>query len=230
MTVGMNPNYLSSSGELSIPTRFGTLALTGHAIKDPAFEYRQLPEGFYYAPPASISADELSDLALQVGLGKDLTSKFFLEQKEGYEEDGIHSIEVGVRYGDDDSLIGYGGLHVNIDRTADLGDFFVSPFFRGRGVGKAIIDQRLLQADNLGITDTSIDRLAPTNTLRSFYEERGFSEQLNGRLVRGLYGEELPPAVTFSRPPLSQGFGAMSRASGLSSLSSLFATPGMMKR
>jgi N-acetylglutamate synthase-like GNAT family acetyltransferase len=131
-----------------------------------------LPMGYAYASASSMSVNEFAELETSVEV-------FGLQSPYGVMNDfaarrrlGIQTIEVGVRSNAVHKLVGHGALQL-LDSLGLLSDFAVRPGYRSRGIGRAIIDERLMQADRLGIEELRV-RLEPTNTLRSYYEIHGF--------------------------------------------------------
>lgn len=147
-------------------------------------DYAELPEDFEYTDAGTIDPDELAALMQTVDIGSDMTTRELIEAHKDFEEDGYGSVEIGVRNKQGSTLVGYGGLIYDSNGDAEMGDFVVNPTYQGRGIGKAIIDQRLLLADRLGIRRILIPNFESTNTLKHHYEKRGFVEQEDGTLVR----------------------------------------------
>lgn len=87
---------------------------------------------------------------------------------------------VGVR-ADSSELVGVGFLAGNT-RQAILCDFLVHPEYRGKGIGKLILNERLKIADQLGV-DYIYTELSPSNSLRQYYAEVGF-DSANNMLTR----------------------------------------------
>lgn len=84
----------------------------------------------------------------------------------------------------DGHLAGFGSL-LHKDSMGELCQFGVRSSDRGVGIGKAIIDERLRIAAQLGVATLEMPYLEPTNTLRAYYLEAGFSELESGGLVLG---------------------------------------------
>jgi len=151
----------------------GAAALQGSAeltLPDRA----ELPEGFAFAEDASIDPAEVVALLRTTDMAQDVTLSDFLEIHKDLEEDGYKSAAVGVRNTQDNRLVGYGGLIYNSVGIGNMGNFVVSPEYQGRGIGKAIIDERLVQAAKLGIHTLSTTDIQPGNTLVNYYLKRGF--------------------------------------------------------
>ena len=99
------------------------------------------------------------------------------------QSEGVDMLDVGVR-DINGSLVGFGSV-ARRGENGELGDFVVSPNHQHRGIGKALIAERLGLADAAGITSLYIANFEPTNTLKSFYLENGFQETPAGEVVRG---------------------------------------------
>lgn len=150
--------------------------------------YTDLPEGFEFAAADTIDPTELAALMQTVEIGSDMTAQDIIEVHRDFQRDNIRSVEIGVRNMGDNELVGYGGLVIDTNGDGVMGNFVVNPAFQGRGIGRAIVDQRLVQADILGVSRIFIPGLESTNTLRSYYAQRGFVEQQGGTLVRSVAG------------------------------------------
>jgi len=163
-----------AAGRRHIP--LGTAALRSTAeVNTP--DHAVLPNGFEFADAGSIGLSELASLFRTVDIGKETNEYELVRTHEDFQEDGYESIEIGVRDSNTNELVGYGGLIYDSDGNAEMGDFVVKPAYQSRGIGKAIIDERLAQADARGIATISIPALEATNTLKRYYEKRGFIEQ-----------------------------------------------------
>lgn len=143
-------------------------------------EHSQLPDGYYFSD--FTGERELAELFSQVN-GSDTSETPIQDRQRTAEELGIVYIDARVR-DQDDILVGFGSLayerHLGL-----LCDFVVSPMHRSRGIGKAIIDERLRRADESGVTQLCIPVIQDTNTLSTYYIARGFSPTESGALVRG---------------------------------------------
>ncbi|HSX32919.1 MAG TPA: GNAT family N-acetyltransferase [Candidatus Saccharimonadales bacterium] len=147
----------------------GTAALREGGDVEPL---RELPDGFTYAEPGSIAPAEL--VALIQSVHKDIPEKEIIDAY-CQPEDGVESIEIGVRNVADGQLVGFGRLAADHDRgSGTLEDFVVDQRYRRLGIGKAIIDQRLRLAEELGLWRVSMPGLAKTNTLETYYLQHGF--------------------------------------------------------
>ena len=164
--------------------RLGTAALNGSSVELVLPDHAELPAGFYYAEADTIELDEVASLFQSVPIGRRTSTESLKRQFKGFEEDGLKSVEVGVRGRDSHQLVGYGGLIVDMNGEGELGDFVVNPAYQGKGIGRAIIDQRIAQAGSLGVHKLYIPPLEPTNTLRTYYAKRGFKEHRDGMLVK----------------------------------------------
>jgi ribosomal protein S18 acetylase RimI-like enzyme len=138
-----------------------------------------LPEGYQYA--GKIKAKELASLMQEVGWPA--TTPSLRRDRRVWGSKGISTFEVGVR-DKSGKLVGYGALF-HKGKDGELGNFVVSPDHQGQGIGKVIIDERLEMAEQTGLTSLYMPFLDQTNTLRSYYEEKGFREGTSGEVVRG---------------------------------------------
>lgn len=163
-----------------ISKRLGKTGVRSTEVEDQ--ERAPLPEGYRYVDRKHMNPGELSHLYHRVGW-TNATHKSAWLQLRGKLGGGQKEIIVGVR-NKEGGLVGFGGLIYRGDQGVP-GDFAVDPDFRSQGIGKAIIDERLRLAENEGVTSLYMPYLEPTNTLRSYYVEKGFSELPTGEIVRG---------------------------------------------
>ncbi len=142
-----------------------------------------LPEGYWFEHnDAAVPTEELAALMRQVEVGHDITAAQLDAVTERDTSFGYTTIGVGVR-DEVGSLVGYGGMRCR-GGIADFGDLVVSPEHQSKGIGKALVDERIRLADEMDVNAIEIDLLEPTNTLRSYYFERGFHDDGYGGLVR----------------------------------------------
>ena len=92
-------------------------------------------------------------------------------------------VHVGVRSHETDELVGMGRLHY-VDTWGGLSGFVVHTDHRSIGIGKAIIDERLNVADQLGLNVVDIPCLESSNTLWSYYLAKGFKQTDDGGYIR----------------------------------------------
>ena len=71
-----------------------------------------------------------------------------------------------------DKLIGYAALHIHSKRLAEIRSLIVDEAYRGKGIGKDIVNFALNEAKNIGIEE---DVLVLTY-LPQFFEQLGFIE------------------------------------------------------
>lgn len=169
--------------DLCRPYRYrlvGTRAVGGLLATGPP---APLPIGYEFAGQATIDPEELAILMQTVMIGADITTYGLVRQFDDFRSDGLDSVEIGVRRGQDGRLVGYGGLIINALSDGEFGDFVVNPSSQGQGIGKAIIDQRLLQAQAKRVKRILVANPEVTNTLLTYYKERGFQEQEDGNYV-----------------------------------------------
>ena len=145
-----------------------------------------LPEGYTYDDSGVISFEEIAAL----------TKLAMPDDAEDYDVAGvkdyhisllmkdISTITTGVR-SQNGQLVGFSRLSYK-GSHGELGDFMVDPNHQSRGIGKAMIDTRLNYAEAAGVTSLYMPYLEPTNTLRSYYYEKGFFEYIpDGPVMRG---------------------------------------------
>ncbi|MBP6962326.1 GNAT family N-acetyltransferase [Candidatus Saccharibacteria bacterium] len=136
-----------------------------------------LPAGYSYANPSSITIAEIARLwyLRRDGINSARTRNI---------KHGRAIIDVGVRNAGQ-KLVGKGTIIHDKQGYGQLADFIVRPQDRGRGIGKAIIDERLRIAESLGVESIYIADLMSTNTLESYYFEQGFVRLEDGGLGLG---------------------------------------------
>ena len=135
------------------------------------FSEKPLPRGYSFAKPSDINADEAVSLFRASELMPSHPSDYTTLQE--WDELIQESIEVvGVR-DRDKILVGIGFLTGDLKQGA-LANLSVHPRHRHQGLGRAIVSERIRIADKLDIP--KIDTLLiPTNNLRQFYVELGFT-------------------------------------------------------
>ncbi len=141
-----------------------------------------LPDGYHFADPDGIEPAEVVALLRQVEIGHGIEDDHLQSRRSDLEADGWDVHDVGVRAALG-RLVGFGSIAYG-EGEGELCDFVVSPAHQGRGIGKAIIRQRLALADELGVTSLYLPDFEPTNTLRTFYLQNGFQEKESGTMVR----------------------------------------------
>lgn len=150
----------------------------------PSYTYRKerapLPETYSYTD--HVTRTEIADLMNKVDWEEVNPDSLLAEDKRD-KNNNRHKLRVGVRDADK-QLVGY-GVVLYKGRRGELCDFVVSPDQQGQGIGRAIIEEQLAEAERFGIKSLYIPYLEETNTLRSYYEEKGFTETPAGELVRG---------------------------------------------
>lgn len=129
-----------------------------------------LPDKYTFADRDSISPEEVISLRDESDWGRDRRTDVWRSAIEQ------SLATVGVRY-DDEKLVGIGFLAGNA-RHALLCDFTVHPEHRNKGIGAAILDRRLVIADEIGVRYIYTD-IAPTNTMLKRYIDLGFQASKN---------------------------------------------------
>jgi amino-acid N-acetyltransferase len=70
-----------------------------------------------------------------------------------------------------DRIVGYGALHIHSPRLAEIRSLIVDPEFRGRSVGKGIVEEALKEAEALGVGEVLVLTYLP-----EFFQKLGFRE------------------------------------------------------
>jgi GNAT superfamily N-acetyltransferase len=160
-------------------------------------EQAPLPEGYHFEEGASIHPLEIARLMQQVEMGVEIPDDYVTNERAlELSSRGLDILDIGVRAADG-QLAGIGSVVYKGD-VGELCGFVVSPDHQSRGVGKAIITERLAMAERAGLASLYINGLEPTNTLRTFYLENGFTEEPDGSMVRGPY----PVSLSAIKPVL----------------------------
>lgn len=123
----------------------------------------QLPDGYIYA--FDVSPEEIIHLRTSSDWGTETNKELW----QSVIDDSIAT--VGVR-DEAEALASVGFLAGNL-RHAVLCDFLVGPEHRGKGIGRAVLNRRMNIASELSIPYLYTE-LAPTNNLRTYYQELGF--------------------------------------------------------
>ncbi len=72
---------------------------------------------------------------------------------------------------ENDKLIGYGALHIHSPTLAEIRSLIVSPHARGKGVGKAIVQEAIKEAKKLKVQEILVLTYVDT-----FFKKFGFKE------------------------------------------------------
>lgn len=72
---------------------------------------------------------------------------------------------------EDDQIIGFGALHFHADDLAEIRSLVVKDGFRGRGVGKGIVQTLMTEGGNLGVK-----KVFTLTYQKAFFETVGFNE------------------------------------------------------
>ena len=99
------------------------------------------------------------------------------EVKEGVilnrsEDEVATNIRSYILAKDGDKIVGYGALHIHSVRLAEIRSLIVDSAYRGKGIGKDIVEYALKEAKELQIKE---DVLVLTY-LPDFFKKLGFSE------------------------------------------------------
>jgi len=72
---------------------------------------------------------------------------------------------------ENEQIIGFGALHFHADDLAEIRSLVVKDGFRGRGIGKGIIQNLLIEGENLGVK-----KVFTLTYQKAFFESVGFTE------------------------------------------------------
>jgi len=72
---------------------------------------------------------------------------------------------------EDDVIIGFGALHFHADNLAEIRSLVVKEGHRGKGIGKGIIHNLLLDGEHLGVK-----KVFTLTYQKAFFESTGFTE------------------------------------------------------
>lgn len=133
-----------------------------------------LPADYKFANATEIDPHEVVALMRTVVIGEDQEDDYIYNRNAYMECVGLEAIDVGILH-DSGSLVGFGSICMK-GANGELGDFVVNPKHQGRGLGRAIIDERLRAAEAAELTSLFILPLEATNPLESFYLQRGFQK------------------------------------------------------
>jgi GNAT superfamily N-acetyltransferase len=188
-TKGMDSvEYKSLGRAAGIVARHGIAGMK-HELELQQQSLAPLPNGYMYDTSLYMDSSEL-DTLLKASMGP--VEGNYADFESVIELDELDNFNVGVRT-TEGALIGYGRLLYK-DGRGELLDFMVDPGHRRQGIGKAIIDTRIAMAETSGVTSLYIPRLAETNTVASYYLEKGFQETGTDALVRGPDPKRLSPS------------------------------------
>lgn len=68
-------------------------------------------------------------------------------------------------------LAGYGALHIHSPRLAEIRSLIVAPEYRGRSIGRGIVETALREAEELGVLEVLVLTYLP-----DFFRKLGFHE------------------------------------------------------
>jgi len=142
-----------------------------------------LPEGYHYADPSKIKLREEAALKRTTEIGKGVTLGDLRRRDREFRHRGISMLKVGVR-DVGGRLVGFSTV-VCKDDNGEPSDLAVNPAHQHQGIGRSLVDESLGLAEEAGITSLYMPYLEETNTLNTFYVERGFRKTEAGEVVRG---------------------------------------------
>lgn len=154
-------------------------------LADPV-QTSQLPDGFEYAEYMSIR-DIYRLYAPRSPLDP---GEWEAEREKHRQVVGTRFVDIAVRNTKSSTIVGIGTvgfIHRGVT-FAELSGFFVDPAAQCRGIGRAILDSRVAVASQL-TNNTFVYKLADTNSLARYYEERhGFTRNGIGKpdLYKGI--------------------------------------------
>jgi len=144
----------------------------------------ELPDGYEYANAAATGMAELRALDESIHgpfeSGLDRASW----PTVGRDIYGNFHIHVGVRNPEDDELVGIGLLSLGWQQySGKLTHLMIRNQHRHRGLGRAILLERVRIADELGVSQLRTE-LGSINTLAPLYRDLGFIESDRAEIVR----------------------------------------------
>ena len=102
----------------------------------------ELAEGYYLQANTAVSMHEAAELQIAAG-GLPKNDKYlYIGVRDVLASRGVVAHDVQVRDGDTDALVGFGTLWQH-GANGELSDLAVLPEHRRKGIGKAIIGERL---------------------------------------------------------------------------------------
>jgi amino-acid N-acetyltransferase len=117
-----------------------------------------------------LSKANLSDIPqMQKLVTKEVKDGVILNRSEDEVATNIRSYVLAK---DGDDIVGYGALHIHSVRLAEIRSLIVDSSYRGKGIGKDIVEYALKEAKELQIKE---DVLVLTY-LPDFFKKLGFSE------------------------------------------------------
>jgi len=112
---------------------------------------------------------KLSDIpAMQALVTREVEEGVILRRSDDEVATNIRSYHLAKESG---TLAGYGALHIHSPRLAELRSLIVAPGFRGRGVGKGLVEAILREAKELGVEEVLVLTYLP-----DFFRSLGFEE------------------------------------------------------
>jgi GNAT superfamily N-acetyltransferase len=177
--------------------RAGVGAASLEALAMAEAPFAPLPDGYRYEAVSDASSREVAGLLRQVEMGAGVKDDYLADRNAYVRSGGADTFDIGVR-DSEGNLIGFGSV-IYKGANGELTDFVVSPRHQGRGVGRAILDARLRFAGGAGLSSLYSAMLEPTNTLRSYYERRGFRKLPTGELARGPSPQPLEALIEAGR-------------------------------
>ncbi|MDQ5963294.1 MAG: Acetyltransferase domain [Patescibacteria group bacterium] len=139
----------------------------------------QLPKEMYFDPEGHITPEEV--YSLQNPIVTDWVAKLWGAQRiEDYRakaaREGV-AIHSTVVRDEDAEVIAAGDVLINSSNTeGHLANLVVRAEHRGRGIGQAILFDRVNFADTKNLALTTV--LSPQNNLRTLYHKLGFSPRM----------------------------------------------------
>lgn len=167
---------------------FSVLLQTATVLAPPT----SLPDGYEFLTyPWEINEAEASGLLRNV-LGSNVPIDYTVSGRDiEAHMDGFETLDIGVLHKATERLVGFGTLQYE-GPVGYLSDLAVISDHRHRGIGKALVRERVRIADGAGLEQLNVQLLA-SNSLAAYYEKIGFEYEYKGsdRLFR-CQGAKLP--------------------------------------
>lgn len=96
----------------------------------------------------------------------------------------------GMLVYDDGIVKGIINSHPKDDKTLEITDFYVEPFFVGQGIGTLLLAQMIRQAEQKGFRKIILWVLKDNGKARRFYEAKGFIDSGKRCIVEGTAKED----------------------------------------
>jgi len=145
-----------------------------------------LPKGYWYDDPKNTTPDEIAVLLKKPGLSEDQIAEAIVQNNKSWQEQGIERLDVVVRAANG-QLVAFGSV-LHKDGRGELSSLAVSPEHQRRGIGGAIVKERVRMTEEAGIHSLYIPYVEASSGLgEQFYltPELQFRKTAAGEIVRG---------------------------------------------